>query len=377
MSYNVNNLNKMKICFIANAGAIHIQRLVKYFADKGHEVHLISDEIDHIEGAINHKLIINTKGKINFILRAITGPVLTRRFINEIKPDVVHAQQLTNNGFYASLSGFHPLVVSAVGSDILVKPKKIKIFRYLIKYILSKSDVIHSMSNNITEELISVGAKQKKVVTFPRGIDMQKFNPDVRGDEIKKDLHLENNFVVISTRYFKPVYNIEFLIKAVPNVIKKDNKVRFILAGEGKQEGYLKKLTDELKIRKYIRFVGGLNHDEIPKYLAASDVYVSTSLSDGAPNSLFEAMACGAFPVVTDIPANRPWIDDEKNGFLVPFDHKILAQKILETIQSNELIENAKNINWNIVKKSCDSDTNLGKIEKIYYELIKKYKNKS
>jgi hypothetical protein len=66
---------------------------------------------------------------------------------------------------------------------------------------------------------------------------------------------------------------------------------------------------------RVIRFIGYVPHEELAGFLAAADVYVSTSTTDGASVSLDEAMACELAPVVTDIPANRAWIKDGENGF--------------------------------------------------------------
>ena len=83
-----------------------------------------------------------------------------------------------------------------------------------------------------------------------------------------------------------------------------------------------------------------LPRDEIPRLLSLASIYVSTSLSDGASNSLLEAMACGVAPVVSNIPANQPWIDDGVNGYLFPVgDKKALANNIL-TLLGDEKLRN-------------------------------------
>jgi glycosyltransferase involved in cell wall biosynthesis len=59
-----------------------------------------------------------------------------------------------------------------------------------------------------------------------------------------------------------------------------------------------------------------LLHGDLPGFLRAADVYVSASSSDGTSSSLLEAMASGLYPVVSDITANRPWVEHGKNGLL-------------------------------------------------------------
>ena len=92
-------------------------------------------------------------------------------------------------------------------------------------------------------------------------------------------------------------------------------QAKFVIAGTGEQQAYLRELTHDLGVSNNTKFIGWVPRSELPKYLSSADVYVSSSLSDGTSNSLLEAMACGLAPIVTDIPANQTWIDDGKNGF--------------------------------------------------------------
>lgn len=376
----------MKICIIRQIITSHTPRFVKWFADRGHEVHLIShtllppDGPKVLEYAQFHESNIDKRYppiiKILPFKSKWAYAFLYRKLIKEIDPDVVHGQDVLSAGWQMVFSGGYPKIVTAMGSEVLITPKNSMINKLMLKYTVKRVDLIHSVSEQITKELISYGADKEKIITFPRGIDVGRFKPNIDGTKIKKELSFENNHIVISNRHFEQVYKIELLLEAIPYVIQKDDNFRFIIMGRGTQEKYLRKLTEKLNIEDYVKFIPYLSHDKLPKYLAAADIYVSTSLSDGAPNSTFEAMACGAFPVVTDIPANRPWISNGKNGFLVPFDPKILAEKILDAFQNEELRMDAKEVNWNIVKEKCNSYTNLERMERVYYELVKNYRDK-
>ncbi|MCK5327111.1 MAG: glycosyltransferase, partial [Candidatus Latescibacteria bacterium] len=86
---------------------------------------------------------------------------------------------------------------------------------------------------------------------------------------------------------------------------------------------------------------------------------------------LLEGMACGCFPVVTDIPANRAWIQDGENGFLVPTDDpKILAERISFAVDNRVLMENAEKKNSEQVKKRAVWADNMRKVEEEYRSLI-------
>jgi len=349
---------KMKICYIADAQSIHTQRWVKWFAERGHEVHLITDkpaEIDNVK-------IYPVKGrgkKINFLIRAWE----TRKLVKKIKPDILHVHYAFGYGTFGAFANYHPFIVTAWGSDVLIEPKESFLKRHVVKYVLKKADVVHSVGKNLTKELVTLVADQKKIITVPMGINIDIFNPSV------EPLFKKEN-IVISTRNLEPIYNVELLIKAIPLVVNEIPDVEFIIAGEGGQRAYLENMAKKLSVSEHVRFVGHIPNKELPKWLTSSKVYVSTSLSDSLGISNLEAMACGVFPVATNLPAIREWIKDDENGFLVPVDKpKILAQKIVKALQGNILRRKAAEINQKIIKERVDWNKNFKKLEELYKKL--------
>ena len=122
----------------------------------------------------------------------------------------------------------------------------------------------------------------------------------------------------------------------------------------------------------FVEFLGRVPHEKMADLLAQADIYVSTSLYDGTSVSLLEAMGSGAFPVVTDIPANREWITNGLNGFLVPIDkEKYLANRIIDAIRNQALREKSRIKNLSIVEEKALWPANIEKIQKVYSQLLK------
>ena len=131
-------------------------------------------------------------------------------------------------------------------------------------------------------------------------------------------------------------------------VVKEEPHTRFLFAGDGPDRLSLEKEARDLKIESSVQFLGWVLHEEMADLLSKSDIYISTSLDDGTSVSLLEAMASGAFPIVTDIASNREWIVNGKNGFLVSIeDEKMLARRIIEAIRNRELLREA---GWKIFR---------------------------
>ena len=192
-------------------------------------------------------------------------------------------------------------------------------------------------SETIKAGMIQLDTDPTKIREIYKGVDTQKFSPKWNNNRLRSK-GVNEAPTIISIRNLTPIYNVEMLIRAIPLVLDKVPEAKFIICGDGEQRDYLERLADSLGIASAIRFVGWIPHEELPKYLASSDIYVSTSLSDSCPVSLQEAMACELPPVVTDIPANREWITGGKNGYLIPInDAQLLAGKIIHLIKNKRV----------------------------------------
>ncbi len=305
------------------------------------------------------------------ILRMVSylfsGILKSYKVIKKEKCRLIHAHWVIPTGFIAVLVGGIlriPVIVSAHGSDISVFSRRSSLLRKITKFVLRKANLITSNAYHLTKEMAKLGIPQKKIIRIVLGIDPDEFSEEI---SLTRD---EN--ITISVRNLTPLYNVKLLIKAVPLVVKELPQARFIIAGDGSERENLERLRKELKVERYVNFVGGLPHNELLEFLASSAVYVSTSLSDGTSLSLLEAMHYGAFPVVTDITANREWIKDGENGFLVPTDDgEVLGKKIVEALKNSDVRETARKINRKIIEEKALWLDNIRKLESLYSSLVK------
>ena len=181
-----------------------------------------------------------------------------------------------------------------------------------------------------------------------------------------------SKLMIISTRNLKLIYNIETLIHAIPEVVKKVPDVKFIIVGSGFQGEALQSLAKYLKVDKNTIFTGRVSESDIPQYYASADIYVSTSLSDaGIAASTAEAMACGLPVIVTEDPDNRDWINDGVNGFVIPVKNPdILADRIIELVKNENLRKEFGRLNREIIVERNNYNTEMGKMEKEYIRLV-------
>jgi len=354
---------RIHICYLADAMSPHTAKIAEYFQEKGFKVSIVSFDSKY-SGEIESHYIetgLFSKHKVRYIV----GLSKLKKEIKKICPDVLHAIYATSYGFAGACLNFHPYVISVIGSDVAVQPKKSAVFKWLLQYATDKADAIHSQSQHLTDGLALLGVDLEKISTFTYGVEgaIDGAFPSVIGAA-------RNGRTIVSTRAFEPVYNIKLLISAIPFVVKKIPDAKFLIIGKGSQENKLKNQSINLKINPSVEFIGSLPHKELLEVLKSADIYVSTSLSDGQSISLLEGMAAGAFPVVTDIVANRDWVHDGESGLLSSaFEPADLANKIIHALLDKDLRKRAAIVNKKMIDEKGSFEKNMILMGKIYLDL--------
>jgi glycosyltransferase involved in cell wall biosynthesis len=228
----------------------------------------------------------------------------------------------------------------------------------------------------MVEAMVKLGAEDKRIKLIYFGTDTQKFKPQPKSRKLVESLELEESLVVISTRSLELMYDVESLIRAIPLILEKVPRAKFIVAGNGKQKSYLIRLAEELAVWDSIRFTGLIPADKLPAYLNLAYVYVSTSLSDaGLAASTAEAMACGLPAVITDFGDNRKWVADEANGSLVPpQDPAALAAAVVNLLQDKSKRQRLGKANRKLIDERNNWHKEMGKMEKLYQEQIERWR---
>ncbi|MFZ3074109.1 MAG: glycosyltransferase [Minisyncoccales bacterium] len=362
----------MKICYIADAASPHSLRWISYFAAKGHQIDWISTSEPEgiLPPNIGFHLIKNSKFKS---LKIIANAWAVRQLVKKIKPDILHAHYAGVNGVLAWIAGFHPLVITAWGSDISVAAQK-PVMRILIAPALKGADLVTCDAFHLKDAIIRLGVFEQKIKIVNFGVEADIFCPGPAYAELQKKLGVENHPSVISVRSLEPIYDIPTLLKAAAIVIEKIPDARFVIGGRGSLEAELKRQAKDFGIESNVIFAGFIPHDDLPRWFRSFNAYVSTSLSDsGIAGSTAEAMACGLPPAVTDSGENDKWIENGRNGFLSPVkDHAALAENIIKILTDHKIaIEIEENARRTILERN-DYKTQMRAMENLYESLRQK-----
>jgi glycosyltransferase involved in cell wall biosynthesis len=300
----------------------------------------------------------------------ITGFVFTLYALIRHQCQLIHVHWAIPTGLIGALAAAvlrRPLIITIHGSDFRLATNEPSFLKKIFLFVCRRARHLNCVSAVMKKEMEGMGIDSRKISTFPMGIDETFLGAE---REQKKDLN-NRPFTILSNRNLLPIYNVSLLIRAIPLVIKELSNVKFLIAGDGPERENLERQTKNLNVGDFVQFLGQIPHESMPNLLSQADIYVSTSLHDGASVSLLEALASGAFPVVTDIPSNREWISDGENGFLVPTgEEQFLARRILEAIRNEALLEKSRNENLSIIKERGIWPVTMEKVKEIYKEVL-------
>ncbi len=388
-------MQKFSILFLTNAypdfefsyRGIFIKRMAELLRDDEYEISVVTPKIykgsqylEEQNGIMvyrfpffaRNKLLIEHE-KIPFlrmVLYYITGFFLTIYAVFKNRCDVIHTHWAIPTGPIGVWVGTllkKPLAVTIHGSDLRMALESSKFVGRLFIYVCKKAEHLICVSEVQKKELERLGVPSEKISTIPMGIDAAFLETGKN-----REVELGNRpITILSNRSLLPIYNISLLIRAIPIILKEEPRTKFLIAGDGSEKENLEREVMSLNLNTSVQFLGRVPHKEMPNLLSQADIYVSTSLHDGTSVSLLEAMGSGAFPVVTDIPANREWIINGENGFLVSEDdEKLLAKKIIDAIRSRELLKKSFIRNRFIVEQKALWLECIKRVSNVYANIL-------
>lgn len=307
----------------------------------------------------------NSFFKIKRIIEFFLAYLKLQKLIKLKKPDMIIAERTTSYGFLAAISGVKPIAIAQQGITDLWPTGSILIpfKRILQNYSFKKATIIHAWGDAMIEDMLKSKVDLNKVLVLSKGIDLEKFQ------NIK--LHNDDKIYAIITRSLTPDYRHEIILKAFSELNNLEIDFELNIVGEGIQLKMLKELAKKLNIDSKTNFLGRINNVDLPILLQKSNFYLSMPITEGVSASLFEAMATGCYPIVTNIIGNQYWIKHKLNGQLIDVDdYKMLAKEILWAFQNEDYRNKAIEKNRIFIEQNVDYKINMQIIADKYHELI-------
>jgi glycosyltransferase involved in cell wall biosynthesis len=374
----------MRLCFLADPGSIHTRRWVGHFAKTGHQVHLINMGPNpqyrfDWPGPQHHNLplapVIPVPGARGAAMLATRWRSL-RILVRQIEPDVMHAHYVSEPAWFAALSGFHPLVLTAWGSDILLGLNQgSRLSRWLTRYALGRADLFTADARHLLMAARPYLRPVAKTALVRFGVDMHAFYPGI-DTTWRNRLGLGDAPLVVSIRQCHPLYNIDTIVQAWAVVRLALPRARLVikLVHQRLDDPYpaeLRQLVSHLRLDQAVIFVPQAADSDMPDLYRAADVVVSVPSSDGMPVSVLEAMACGTPVVASDLPALRELVDEGAVLALVPpRDAEALGGAILVLFSDSGRRQQMIEQNLATVRRTGDFAIEMARMEHLYQQVL-------
>ena len=263
------------------------------------------------------------------------------RLIKKEKPDIVHthlAKAGTLGRIAAKLAGA-PLTVHTFHGNLFHEyfdSIKSKLILNLERLLMRVSTRIIAISHSQEKELLEYRiGDPRKISCIPLGIELEPFltSEDNRGI-FRGELNLDNEIPLIGVvARLVPIKGHIYFLKAAKIVSEGFPEARFIVIGNGELREELENLASDLGIKKRVIFCGFRN--DLVNIYADLDIVVLSSLNEGLPVSIIEALAAKKPVVATDVGGVKELVEDKVTGVLVPKQNpQRLAQGIIYLLKN-------------------------------------------
>jgi teichuronic acid biosynthesis glycosyltransferase TuaC len=238
--------------------------------------------------------------------------------LRDFRPDLILAYWLYPEGRGALLAGRKlgvPVVGGSRGSDLRLPPDRIS--HYLLRRTIRGMQGILTVSEELRLRAIAMGAAPDHVRTIVNGCDQQMFQP-LDASEARQRLRLDPDAEwVVFIGQIKAKKGLPELAEAFIQLAPRRPRLRIAIVGEGGWRDELEARLSAHGLTGRVRLPGACAPSQVADWMAAADVFCLPSHSEGCPNVVLEALACGR-PVVATTVGAIPEFVDESCGILVP-----------------------------------------------------------
>lgn len=193
-----------------------------------------------------------------------------------------------------------PVALIVGGTDLMVLANA-RTRRERIIDTLSAADLVVPVGNSLAERVAELGIHPERIFPLIRGTDTSRFRPGSR-EVAREKLGLPpDRPIVLWVGRMVPIKGLTYLLAALKHPSLASLQPLVMLAGEGPERPKLQRQVDALPGSVRVELLGIIPHKALPDWYRAADLVVLPSLSEGVPNVLVEAAACGTGFVASDV----------------------------------------------------------------------------
>lgn len=353
----------------------HDYRFLATLAETEHEVFYVrlqrgprQTEDRPVPSAIQQVLWVG--GRRPFLWRDLPRLTLAfRRLLRRLHPDLIHAGPIQTCAFIAALAGARPLLTMSWGFDLMQDAERNGLWKAVTRYALRASDFFVSDAETTRQKAIAFGMDSRRTLVFPWGVDLDYFRP--RPSSSRRAISKTAPFTIFCNRAWEPRYGVDVLARAFVQVARQRKHAHLLLLNGGSQAALLRQIFEHGGVSDRVTFAGTISPRDLPRYYHMADLFVSPSYVDGSSVSLLEALACGLPCLVSDIPTNREWIENDVNGWLFPAgDAEALATRILSLMDNRLALKRVRPAARAVAEAKADWKKNSQILLEAYHQVL-------
>ncbi len=269
--------------------------------------------------------------------RPVNGPLCTHLllpYVRASRPDLLLNYWLYPDGYAAVRAGRKlgiPVVVCGIGSDIRRRTDPFTI--HFVRKTMTQADAVSTVSGELRKRAIAMGVPAAKITASLNGCDTSVFHPGARDDTRRQlDIAPEDDLVLYVGNLLE-TKGLGELITAFIGLLKDRPAARLAVIGKGPYGETLSRRAGAAGVQDRVLMLGHRDSAGVAQWMRAASLLCLPSYSEGCPNVVIEALACG-LPVVATTVGGIPELVDHRCGILIPPERPEELRQALNTALS-------------------------------------------
>ncbi len=301
------------------------------------------------------------------------------RYFRQQRPSIVHFNLNNPFGcFFPVLAAFcsgvpwklateHLAFELASGKRAGIRTKKLvkKILTFCLDYTIAVSQA----NKRLLVRDYEVDPFRVKLIRNCVDVEKYAFSPEGRA-RVRRELKVaEDQFLVGTVARFSFQKGHEYIIEAIPRILEHFPQTRFVFVGDGPEHDRLLAKVQQQQLQSHVLFAGV--RDDIPSVLSAMDLFLLTSIFEGLPLSILEAMAAGLPVVATSVSGTPEAVLHKVTGLLIPPANSLaISQAVIELLGRSQLRRWMGDRGRLVVRQQFNKAFMVKQVEDIYDTLI-------
>jgi glycosyltransferase involved in cell wall biosynthesis len=389
-----------------NKVVFDIHSLSELLADFGHNIFMIDfttfqrgKKTNNIFSLKTEKLKFNGRARRDTTITLIRPGIIKAPFLDRASAFITHYLAIENTIRTNQIDAIVLYSVPTNGYQVIQLGKKYGIpviFRSIdILYHLTpskvlgpptfsletlvykNSDRIMTLSPKLSEYVIRMKAPQEKVELLLFGVDLDKFNPDVKSDTLRKRIGIKkDDLVVLFVGTLFDFCGLDLYLEHFSQVVEKLPNARLLIVGGGALLEKLKTRSLELGLSKNVIFTGFQPFDLMPQFINMADICINPFRLTGAtreiiPGKILQYLACGKPVIATPLPGMTTQIKGAKHGVVYSQMNKF-AVNTIKLLSDKKLSSNLGEQGYLYVKENHNEIDIAKKLERALIEEVQK-----